>query len=607
MKKDLKLSLLGVSLEVPTRRLLFLGLILPATVLLYFLWPISSLAESLQRGVFYFSLITSVLLLFYGLRSVKGRESAGLLSVFLPAFFGCAILFLHADFGFKVSMDDAILSASAKSLYESQEYYVGIQGQHGIEGYELIDGYFDKRPWFYSFCVAVLHYLSGWRIENAFIANALFGVAFVIFITSCGRQLGGASGAWIAALLAASLPMVAQNATGGGMDMANAALLALLFLLAAGYLNNPGEVTEGALLSAAILLAYTRYESLLYVFPAFVIVVIGWVLRGRASFSLPTIALAPLLLPVLLQNRYFRNTETLWELQSSVQSPFSVAHLAENFPRALHFLFNFSDTLPNSVAVSAIGIISALWILVWALRHSLTKWSEHRGVVCWAIITAAVVINFLILMAYHDGKLDKIFASRLALPLSISLILAPSAVIGLGQFSRRTCGILVFIISIYILGWTLPANSRELFTKRNYVQNELDWLMEAVAPDVLNKDLVIDEKSTPWALYEKQVLRPRVALENLEVLARRQARGAYENIYYIERVEYVYDDGALKLEPSRLPEGVLELRPLMQRSFRPFSVIRVNRVSGIDPDRLPEDFFNRPPHGQRQDYDFDGL
>lgn len=570
------------------------------------------ISSFIQKGVLYFSLVASGLLLFYGGRlllkyfSSVGRKS--LFVAFIPAYVGCGLIFLHADFGFKVSMDDCALSASAKSLYENQEYFVGIQGHQENGQFQLSAGYCDKRPWFYSFSVAVLHYLSGWRVSNAFIANAFFGAGLIFIVCAFGRSVAGTAGAWISVLLAASIPLVAQNASGGGMDMANATLLALLILLGGFYLRSPSKLTEGALVSVAILLAHTRYESLLYAGPALVVVCLGWYCRGKVILSSPALLLGPLLLPVLLQNRYFRETELLWELHSNVQSPFGLVHLEENFPRALYFLFNLSDTLANSAIASALGLVSFILILVWASRHLLRQWQQRPELLNWGIFTTGVLINFFILMAYHDGKLDRIFASRLALPLYVSFIMAPCLVLSIGNFSKRIKAILLSLISVYILAWTLPANDRELFTERNYVQNEIDWLLDVIAPDVLENDLVIDQKSTAWTLIEKQTLRPRTAVEKVEWLSQQQTSSAFDNIYCIERLEYVLGkDGTLELEPSRLPQGVFQLQPLIQRSFRPFSILRIYRVNAIHPERLSDSFLDRTPHGQRQDYDYNGL
>lgn len=611
MKSKRKITLFGVRMELPLVRL---GIIMCSALLagaLYSLWPKDALGSFIEKSVFYFSLAGSGFAFYYlgrlaktGLSQTKAQN---VLLAVLPALLGSAIIFLHADFGFKVSMDEEILSASAKSLYEDQVYHVGVHGEQGADGFEVTAGYLDKRPWLYSFSVSILHTLSGWRVANAYVVNALSGIAFVFVICAFGRRLGGAPGAWVGVLLAASIPLVAQCSTGGGMDLLNATLLASLFLLGTKYLEGPSEVGEGALISIAILLTYSRYESLLYVAPVLLVVGLGWYLKGRIFLSLPALLLAPLLLPVFIQNRYFRESAMLWEFQNPTQSSFGFEHVGENFPRAIYFFFNLSDALPNSAVVSILGLSSMVVILVWSVRYLPRRWHQHQALLCWGVFTATVIINFIILMAYYEGKLDRIFGSRLSLPMQLGLIWAPCAVLGIWESSRRGYRLLITVITVYILVWTLPANGRELFTQRNYVQNELNWLREVVAPDVLRNDLVIDQNSIGWTLHEKQALRPRAALKRIDWLAAQQESGAIENIYYVERMEYSVSEGELSLESSRLPQGVFDLQPLLQKSFRPFSKLRLYRVSEIHADSLPKGFLDRLPHGKRQDYDYNGL
>lgn len=604
------LSLLGIQFRIP--RLILCLFSVAGALAIFFVVSSEQIVGVLRYSAFFLSALSSIVAIYCLCRLlISYLRKQGLQKIakaFLPALIGSALVFLHADFDHKVAMDDYILSSSAKMLYENQQYIVPLSGQWTDESYFVSEAYFDKRPWFYSFSVSVAHFLTGWRVENAFYMNALFGLAFIVTLCGFGRKLAGLHGAWLSVLLAASLPLLAQSATGGGMDMANLFLLALLVFLGAGYLQEPNSRLEGALAAVLVCLVYTRYESIVYAVPVALVIVLGWWRTKQAFISIPLLLTLPMLVWSLLQSRYFRGSEVLLELHGGATSQFGLEHIPDNLSRATYFFFNLSDTLANSAILSLIGVIFLVALFVFGLTRFTQIWKEYPGIFATGIFVCAIVANFFVLMAYHDGKLDRIFASRLSLPIYLAFILATISAIRLIQPFLVIQRFLILFTVLYLVGWSIPANARELFSKRNYVHNELDWLIHEVGPDIWERDLIVDEKSVAWALEEKQVLRPLVFLQEIETITERLASGDYENIYLVERMEIGVVNGEVSRAPSRYPEGVLEKDVLLRRSFRPFSVMQVSRVTAIHPDRMPGDFFeNLEPFGQRQDYGYDGL
>ena len=61
----------------------------------------------------------------------------------------------------------------------------------------------------------------------------------------------------------AGLPLLAINATGGGFEILNLCMIALTMLAAISYLERNDAVPLNFLLMSGILLAQTRYESVL--------------------------------------------------------------------------------------------------------------------------------------------------------------------------------------------------------------------------------------------------------------------------------------------------------------------------------------------------------
>ncbi|MGB0408894.1 MAG: hypothetical protein ACPGIC_02755 [Opitutales bacterium] len=596
---------------LPYVRGLLVLLSMVTAVAAYCLLSMDAIKWMVQYGAYWIGLTLMITFVVYALLDLRGGGAAPFKLTswhYLALLTAAYILFVHADYGNKVTMDDAILSASAMSLYEKQEYVVSTQGYWESEEFKLSSGYVDKRPWLYSTVVAVVHCLSGWRLENAYIVNTFLTVGLLLILTVIGTHELGLKGSWVAVLCMATLPLIAQNATGGGMDLLNLTLLTAAIYLGGRYLAEPDRSREGVFVAAVLCLAYSRYESVLYLGPASWILCLGWLKAGRVFLSSATVLSPLLLLPALLHNKLFRSSGFLWELPHGLERAFGIENLVSNFGPAVYFLFNLSGALANSALLSVLGSVALVFFFVTALRMLPVLWEKNPQQLSVLFFGIGILVNFLILLSYHDGQLDRIFASRLALPLYLLLVLSVVCMLPRLTLSAGHWRALFIIISMYILGWTLPHNSRELFTKRNYVQNELDWLVGTIGPELGPDDLVVDQKSTVWTLEKIAALRPYPFFQHLSDLEHRLNSGRYANIYFIERFEYELSDGSFSLQQVNYPESSLTLKTLAERSFRPFSLLRVSRVESIQPDRLPEGFpGSTPPRGHVADYTFNGL
>lgn len=520
---------------------------------------------------------------------------------------GCYVLFLHADLDYKVAMDDYVVVSASQSLHEDRELYVRTSGNWVGTRYIPQDGYVDKRPWLFPFALSVVHDIAGFRPANAFLLNAALGILFLVLTYHFAHRVGGRFAALLAVLLVASIPLVSQNATGGGIDMANLSLLALTIYLGGIYLRLPSAQSESVFVLSALMLVYARYESVLYVAPAAAVVLLGWLRAKRVFLSCPAILSGLLLSGSLLQNRLFRSSSRLWELPEGVTSPFGMEHLFSNLPRAVYFFFNLNDAYANSLLVAVLGLIGILFFTLHVGRVLKTGWSRSPMTMSLAVFATFIALNFLILLAYHDGKLDRLFASRLSLPFHLLLVWSFAVVVPRIAEARAAKVFLLTLSLIYIIGWTLPMNSKAVFTKRNYVVSELNWLEEALGPELDQADLVLDHYSTPWAIKEQTVLRPFLAMRSLPWIQSRMADGRFPAVYFVERLRYQLTEESVALQPSSVPEGVFDLELLHERGFRPFYVTRVYKVREVWPERLPDGFNEKAPSGTIHDYTYIGL
>jgi hypothetical protein len=181
---------------------------------------------------------------------------------------GCGVLLLvHETYGFKILMDEIMLLGTSMGMHFDKHPLVPIRG-HDLQGaFQLLDGRIDKRPLFQPFLVSTLHDLTGYRPENVFVLNT--GLTFVLLglVYRAGRKIAGQAAGIVAVLLLASLPLLAQNATGGGFELLNLVMIMSTLLLGLRYAEKRDLASQQALLLSGVLLAQTRYESILFLLP----------------------------------------------------------------------------------------------------------------------------------------------------------------------------------------------------------------------------------------------------------------------------------------------------------------------------------------------------
>ncbi|MGY8717810.1 MAG: hypothetical protein ACKVI3_08530, partial [Verrucomicrobiia bacterium] len=108
----------------------------------------------------------------------------------------------------------------------------------------------------------------------------LYPVVLGLFYFLVRRVVSGRI-AWTGLACFGASPLLAQNANGAGMDLLNLAMVVLTMLLAARFLARPDERRLSVLFLACVLLAQTRYESLLFVLTTGLVVLEGWRRAGR--------------------------------------------------------------------------------------------------------------------------------------------------------------------------------------------------------------------------------------------------------------------------------------------------------------------------------------
>ena len=125
------------------------------------------------------------------------------------------IMALTAEpFRSKILFDEFVLQATAYNLHYFRDVATMVRGYDILGVFVSMDNYLDKRPYFFPFLLSLVHDLTGYRIANAFVLNAVLLPVSLALAYFQGRRLAGWQGGILAVLLLGTLPLLGQNATG---------------------------------------------------------------------------------------------------------------------------------------------------------------------------------------------------------------------------------------------------------------------------------------------------------------------------------------------------------------------------------------------------------
>ncbi|MGJ8652014.1 MAG: hypothetical protein ACSHX8_01960 [Opitutaceae bacterium] len=562
-------------------------------LVLSYLFISPEMAQSVVRYAgYWFTFSALVGLLLYGYRSwssVLRVNRRILLYCSISWCVGSALLFVHAELGPKILMDDVILESTARNLHENREVYVTTYGRAIENQYMTFEGYVDKRPWLYPFCVSLMHDLSGFRIENAYVTNVIAGILFYGLLHLLGFQLAALRGALLLPLLWLTIPLLSQNASGSGMDMLNLLALVFVCLLSIYYLRRPSPQTEGMLSLSTVLLIYGRYESALFIAPMLAVIVLGWVRSRRVFLSLGSILAAPLLVGFALQQKFFAASDVLWELHSGATQPFGLENFAVNFAAALSFFFNTGDGYANSFLVALLGFPAVVFLLFHVIRNAKNVYEKRPAECVVGLFALALIAHFMVIMCYHDGRLDRLFASRFALPTYLLFTISIVMVLNLFTKAQKVWVGVFGAGSVFLLSVSLPLSAKGVFTKRNYVVDELEWIERIIDERASNRALLVDGYTVYWSLRNRSALPEGKVLVSADRLIEEIKRGKFPEMLVVQHRDMSIVDGQVQLSSRSFMSDDLNLELLDVKSFKPFILTEIYRVSNVAPNFKWED------------------
>lgn len=497
---------------------------------------------------------------------------------------GCGLLLLvHETYGFKILMDEIMLLGTSMSMHFDKTALVPMRG-HDIEGaFQLLAGQLDKRPLFQPFLVSVLHDFTGYRPENVFVLNTAltFVLLTLSYVTGC-RIAGRGAGA-IAVLLLTSLPLLAQNATGGGFELLNLVMILATLLLGMRYVARRDANSLEAFGLSGILLANTRYESVVFLLPVGLTVLWVWWSDRRPPLTWLVIGMPLLLLPCALQDKVFSVRTSSWEMasQPGFDRPFSLAYAPENFAHDLNFFFNPTGEQSNSLELSILGFLALPFFALWAFKTLRTLRAATPAKATLAIFGIGFAAHTLLLLCYFWGKFDDPVIRRLSLPLNLTLVLAVVTVAAEMNWRGRIWRILAVVSGVGFFAHSLPAMARHGYSIEYYVGREMEWRREFITAHPERDYLFIDNNSIIWITHLVSATPVRQAIEQKGNIIFNLRNHIFSAIYVFQRLTIDPDTGKASVPVEDDPGPDYQLETVWERRFTPLTVSRISRVLSI--------------------------
>lgn len=492
---------------------------------------------------------------------------------------------VHEQFRSKILFDEFVVQSTAFNMHFFREVATMVRGYDLLGVFASTDNYLDKRPYFFPFLLSLSHDLTGYRPANAYALNAVLYPCALLLVAWIGRLLAAWRGAFTAVALLGSLPLLAQNASGSGLELLNLVMLLASAVLATHYLAEPGDDRLVAFLLGVLLLAQTRYESALFVAPAAAIVLLGWWRAGRIVLPWPVVAVPLLLVPLALHNKVLSNSPVLWELRENQSSRFSADYLSANLAGAGRFLLSTDHQQANSLLLLALGVAGAAWVAWRLVRRPAHPRTADPAALALLCLGGGVLANAVLVQFYYWASFDDPMSARFALPLLVVLAFAAVALVArLDRFFPATALVLV-AAAMFTAGVAIPKQAHHLYSHLGI--DEIEWEREVVARRPPVPRLVLTNKSTlPWLLDRT----PSILIGRARLVADRLARQLREptiqEILVTQSLRPASAQGDHQmLAEERLPAW-FRLEPVAERRFGT-KIARISRLVAVD---LPADY-----------------
>lgn len=518
------------------------------------------------------------------LRDPRAWWKEGLLVLAAAAFFH-----VSEPHGFKIVADEVVLSSTAMDMHFNRSAAVLLRGYEYAGNFTTFVDYVDKRPLFFPFLLTTVHDLTGYRVGNALALNAALSLALSALAFLVGRRIGGFQAGAATVLLFCSIPLMAQNATGGGFELLNLVMILLTVWLGLRWAESPDTDRLCAFVLAGVLLAQTRYESAFFIVPVAGAIVYGW--WRRRQVELPwALVLAPALLILLpLQFNVFRLANAAWQLGDieGATAPFGLSYFYDNVGHAMNFFLSLDGTQGNSVLVAVLGVFGVGFFVLTLYKHHREIFAGQPETAVLCVFLIGMIAHTALMLCYFWGHWDEPIIRRLSLPSHVLLILAFVMVLPRLTGSRRSWMVLNLVTLGFILSVTIPVSAMHRYTQDNFAARATNWIAGYIRAAADKPTLAIDNNNgLEWLLYRKPCITTTALAQRPDAFLYHYRRQTFAEIYVVQRagLDLTKNERWVSADED-LGTGV-KLELIEEKAFAPAYLLRISRVVSVDEEKF---------------------
>lgn len=495
---------------------------------------------------------------------------------------GTTVLLVHEPFGFKILMDEISLLGTSMNMHFNKIILMPIRG-NDIQGtFLLLDGLLDKRPLFFPFLESIIHDLTGYRPANAFVLNGLLTVVFLALVNAAGRMLAGRLAGWFGVALCAGLPLLAHNATGGGFELLNLVMILATLLLGIRFAAKPDAASLTALGYSALLLAQVRYESVLYLLPVALLVLMVWAREGRAMLSWPLLVAPLLMIHYPLHHRLFTLRHEVWELASKpgYTTPFSFTFISDNLVHAAAFFFGRPAEQPNSLVFSVLGCLAIPFFGLLVLKRLRKLSAETPAALVTTVFAFGFAAQFLLMMCYFWGKFDEPVIRRLSLPTHLGMLIALFSI--LPQFGGALASrILLGVASLGVLASGVPSMAAHTYSREYLPGLETAWRRKFMKEQPRKDYLVIDNDAMIWITHQVSATPIGQAVNRRDAIVFHMRNRTFSAVYVFQRFNVDSETGRMTLREGDDLGPAFVLETVQEERLQLLTLDRISRLKEI--------------------------
>lgn len=496
---------------------------------------------------------------------------------------GCSyFLHLHEKREHKILFDEYAIAATAMSFHYHRDAYVPAVVHRINDRMERMLGFVDKRPVFFPYVLSLVHTFTGYRTENVFFLNFGLTVLFLALLYSFVTRLSTSRYGVFSVLLMTTLPLLSQNTNGGGYEIMNLCLILTLMLSGGHYLNSKGGGGLNLMIVSAVLLANTRYESILYLVVPVVFAIVKWSRERSISLTWFSVFSPLFVLLPLLSNRVFNSNAGFFDNRK--EDYFGLVHLKSNVAAAVVYLFDFEGAYTNSLLISMAGVISVLFALIYLVKSFKRIVVQETELLVYYHFLGIISVITLLILCLFWGEWTDFATTRFSLPLHLIFVISVSVTLYFGFQIKRLYRILWLIPFLYALTISASISARSILRTELVAKSSYGWMLEYVRQELNPEDCLFVSDSSICFILKGYAA---VSMDHFNLVPERmlqlRALRAYREIYVTQliRLDPLYGNEVDKSITPLNSRCILET--VSEHVIRPNFAYRISRIIGLEP------------------------